>query len=126
MAKRPKTDPALAEERLKKDFKVLRYCLENLDKIATGGKLETPAKLMVFYAGYTAMRCIWEVKTNGGENIPNDPSLKAHLQKEDPDGLIFRTNMEISHSIGRPSKPLLRVVTFRFWAKKILQLWGEV
>lgn len=123
MAKRKKTDARLRRKRLNNDLKVLRYCLENLDKLATGG-LESAAKLTVFYAGYTAMRSIWEIKTDHGKNIPTDPKLRQHLRKDDPDGLIFRTNQEVSHSIGNPTKPLLRVTTFRYWAKTILKLWG--
>ena len=122
MATRQRTDMKLRDERLKKDFEVLRFCLDNLSSLATGG-LESPAKLMVFYAGYTAMRSIWEIKTDHGKTIPNDADVRDHLKKDDPDGLVFRTNTEVSHSIGRPSKPLLRVTTFRFWAKKILKLW---
>ena len=124
MAKRAKGNDSLRNERLEKDFKVVRFCLDNLDELAKG-KLESPEKLMVFYAGYTAMRSIWEIKTKHGNDIPDDPKVAQHLKKDDPDGLIFRTNTEVSHSIGRPSKPLLRVATFRFWAKKILEMWDE-
>ena len=124
MAQRKKGDDTLREERLEKDFKVLRYCLEHLDELAKG-KLESPEKLMVFYAGYTAMRSIWEVKTKKGKYIPDDQKVAQALGNDDPDGLVFRTNTEVSHSIGRPSKPLLRVTTFRFWAKKILELWDD-
>lgn len=123
MGKREKTDEKLRDERLEKDFKVLRYCLENLSKLATG-RLESPEKLTVFYAGYTAMRSIWEIKTDHGKNIPDDSKLKDELRKDDSGGLIFRTNMEVSHSIGLKTKPLLRVTTFRFWGKTILRLWG--
>jgi hypothetical protein len=70
------------------------------------------------------MRSIWEIKTDHGTNIPDDSKVKDKLQKDDSGGLIFRTNMEVSHSIGLATKPLLRVTTFRFWGKTILRLWG--
>jgi hypothetical protein len=122
MAVRSKTDPAVVQKRLQNDFKVLRYLLDNVQTLAVG-KLESPAKLSLFYAGYTAMRSIWEVKTNRGTTSTGNAKLDSELQS-DPGKFIFRVNMEISHSIGEHTKTLLRVTTFKHWAKLILAHWG--
>ena len=77
---------------------------------------------MVFYAGYTAMRSLWEVKTRKGKLSTGDAKLDDELKRE-PGKFIFRVDMEISHSIGEHTNTLLRVVTFKYWAKKFLGLW---
>lgn len=122
MGKRSKTDGLLAGKRVENDLKVLRYLLENLDQVATG-RLESPEKLAVFYAGYTAMRSLWEVKTKKGKLPRGDRKLDEELRNV-PGCFIFRVNVEVSHSIGEHSKTLLRVTTFKFWAKTMIGLWG--
>ena len=122
MAKRQRQDPSLIDKRTANDLKVIRYLLDNLGTLATG-KSESPQKLAVFYAGYTAMRSLIEVKTRRQTVSTGDAELDSLL--DSPEGqLIFRTNMEISHSLGIESKTLLRVITFRFWARHILRVWG--
>ena len=123
MAERKKTDAKLREERIQRDLKVLTYLFDNTDQFNVG-KIESPNKLVMFYAGYTAMRSIWEVRTNGGKISTDDSSLDKGLQNKEGK-MIFRVNMEISHSIGINSKTLLRTVTFKYWAKIILNHWGK-
>ncbi len=121
MATRKKTDQKLSQKRTRNDVKVLRYLLDNIGELAQG-RLESPQKLMVFYAGYTAMRSIWDAKTRGGKLPTGDAQLDAELRRE-PGKFVFRVDVEISHSIGEHTKTLLRVVTFKYWAKKCLGLW---
>jgi hypothetical protein len=121
MGKRDKTDAGLREKRVHNDLKVLRYLVKNVRELAVG-RLESPQKLATFYAGYTAMRSLWDVKTNGGKLPTGDPELDEQLKKNSG-CFIFRVNVEISHSIGEHSKTLLRVTTFRFWANRLLAIW---
>ncbi|OHB66496.1 MAG: hypothetical protein A2V70_17935 [Planctomycetes bacterium RBG_13_63_9] len=121
MATRKKTDRKVTQKRLQNDVKVLRYLLDNISRLATG-QLESPQKLMVFYAGYTAMRSLWDIKTDKGKLSTGDTELDDKL-KRDPGKFIFRVNMEIAHSIGEHTQTLLRVATFKYWAKKFLGLW---
>lgn len=122
MGKREKQDQGLIDKRVANDLKVIRYLMDNVSHLASG-QLESPAKLTVFYAGYTAMRSLWEVKTSKGERSTGDPKLDGIIKSEEGK-LVFRINMEISHSLGVESKTLLRVVTFKFWAKHFLRVWG--
>ena len=123
MPRRTKTDPTLRLKRVNRDIKVLKYLSENIDTLATGG-LESPEKLTVFYAGYTAMRSIWEVKTDKGKKKTGDAKLDEEMKNE-TGKMIFRVNQEISHSIGNHSKTLLRIAPFKFWAKRVLRQWGN-
>ncbi len=123
MPKRTPSDKPLVQKRLSNDLKVLKFCLDNIQELAHGG-LESPQKLMLFYAGYTAMRSIWDVKTSRGKVSTGDPDLDDEL-KNDPGKFIFRVNMEISHSIGEHTSTLLRVNKFKFWAKTFLAHWGQ-
>ena len=123
MGNRTPTDPTVTAKRVKNDVKVLRHLLANL-KSVTPGPLESPQKLVTFYAGYTAMRSLWEVKTNSGKLSTGDSVVDAEMRNA-PGKLIFRVNMEVSHSLGEHTKTLLRVATFRHWAKKALALWGN-
>ena len=122
MGVRGKTDSAVVDKRLQNDLKVLRYLLDNVQTLAVG-KLESPEKLSMFYAGYTAMRSIWEVKRSRGEIPTGNPALDSELRNE-PGRFIFRVNKEVSHSIGEHTKTLLRVTTFKYWAKLFLAEWG--
>ena len=122
MPQRKKTDPLITEKRVSNDIKVLRYLVDNWKELSVG-KLESPEKLMVFYAGYTAMRSVWDAKTRGGKDSTGCKDLDNELVNESGK-LIFRMNVEVSHSIGIHSKTLLRVATFKYWAKRILTHWG--
>ncbi len=122
MPNRPKTDATLREKRVQNDLKVLRYLLKNIGRLATG-RLESPAKLTMFYAGYTAMRSIWDARTRGGTDPTGDAQLNEELKNE-PGKFIFRVNQEITHSIGQHTKTLLRVANFKYWAKRVLHVWG--
>ena len=123
MGKRNKTDANLVQKRTENDLKVIKYLVENIDELAKG-RLESPQKLMVFYAGYTAMRSLWEAKTRKGKVSTGDTTFDDELKRE-PGKFIFRVDMEVSHSIGEHTKTLLRVTTFKYWGKKFLRLWGS-
>jgi hypothetical protein len=120
---RQKKDAAIAAQRVRNDLKVLSHTLSNVRELATG-KLESPEKLMVYYAGYTAMRSIWDAKTRGGKLSTGNADLDKELKNKEG-RFIFRVNQEISHSIGDETKTLLRVVTFKYWAKLVLKQWGD-
>lgn len=117
------TDSALTAKRVDNDIKVLRYLLNNIESV-TPGDLESPQKLAAFYAGYTAIRSLWEVKTNRGKIPINNAKLDAEMRR-DTGKFIFRVDVEVSHSIGEHTKTLLRVTTFRYWARQVLALWGS-
>ncbi len=68
------------------------------------------------------MRSLWDVKTRKGKLSTGDTKLDDELKRQ-PGKFIFRVDMEISHSIGEHTKTLLRVVTFKSWAKTLLGLW---
>ena len=121
MADRRQTDHELREERVQRDLKVLRYLYDNVDTMASG-RLESPEKLVLFYAGFTAMRSIWDARTCNGKKLTGNPRLDEDMKNE-TGNLIFRVNMEISHSIGEHSKTLLRKATFKYWAKRVLKQW---
>ena len=123
MPPRTRTDPTIEAKRVDNDIKVLKYLLENLTSVTTG-RLESPQKLAAFYAGYTAMRSLWDVKTNKGKRSTGDAALDAEMTRE-PGKFIFRVDNEISHSIGKHTNTLLRVITFRYWARTVLALWGN-
>lgn len=123
MAPRTKSDPKIRDRRVANDIKVLQYLMDNLRSI-TPGSLESPQKLATFYAGYTAMRSLWDVKTHKGKRSTGDAALDGEMSR-DPGKLIFRIDQEVSHSIGAHTKTLLRVSTFKYWGKKLLHLWGQ-
>jgi len=121
MADRRETDYELLEKRVQRDLQVLRYLYDNVAAMASG-RLESPEKLVLFYAGFTAMRSIWDARTCKGTKSTGNPRLDEDMKNE-TGKLIFRVNMEISHSIGEHSKTLLRVTTFKYWAKRVLKQW---
>lgn len=121
MSGRKPTHPDITARRTANDIKVLKHIMKNLDTLATG-RTESPQKLMVFYAAYTAMRSLWEVKTNHGQKPSGDSALDAKARTE-PGHLVFRVNMEVAHSIGEATKTLLRVSILKYWGQKILRLW---
>ena len=121
MSKREKQNQELKEKRTRDDIKVLTH-LMNPSTLKSGaiGKLESPQKLVIFYAGYIAMRRLWETKTNNGELKTGDPELDA--AKNDPTSFIYRVDKEIAHAIGLPTSTLFKVAKFKFWGKKILEI----
>lgn len=90
-------------------------------KSGTTGKLESPEKLVVFYAGYIAMRRLWEAKTEKGNLRTGDPELDKGKGGDDPE-FIHRIDMEIAHPLGHPTNTLLKVRKFKYWGKKILAM----
>jgi len=66
MPVRTKTDRRIQAKRESNDLKVLKYLTNNVSTLAIG-RLESPEKLTVFYAGYTAMRSLWEARTQKGK-----------------------------------------------------------
>jgi hypothetical protein len=120
MPARPSQDRILKIKRLKDDVKVLTYLMDrsNLRNRATG-RLESPQKLVIFYAGYIAMRRLWETKTEHGKISTGDPELDA--DKNDPNSLIYRIDKEIAHPLGFPTSTLLRVNKFMYWGRKIIK-----
>ena len=75
MADRKAQDPNLRAKRIKDHVKVLRFLLESLRSQVTG-KLESPQKLAVFFAGYIAMRRMWEVNTESGKFKNGDAEIR--------------------------------------------------
>jgi len=122
MGIRKKQDPNIMQVRVENDLRVIKYCRDNISTLGKG-RLRSPSKLMVFYAGYTAMRSLWEVKTNRGDIPTGDPELEKDF-KNPPAKFIFRVEKEIVHSIGEHSDTLLRVRKFKYWADKFLTLYG--
>lgn len=125
MGKRQKQDHRLSLKRTKDDLKVLRHLMKKstLAANATGG-LESPQKLVVFYAGYIAMRRLWERHTNNGRIKTGDPDLD--VSKNDTDSFIYRIDKEIAHALGLQTNTLLKVAKFRFWGKKILAVCDKM
>jgi hypothetical protein len=70
MPRRQPPDAALRHKGIEDHAKVLRFLMdrENLKNTVTG-RLESPQKLIVFLAGYIAMRRMREVKTNHGATL---------------------------------------------------------
>ena len=122
MSGRKPTHPDITARRTANDIKVLKHIMKNLDTLATG-RTESPQKLMVFYAAYTAMRSLWEVKTIHGKLPSGDQALDAYA-RTDPGHLIFRVEKEVAHSVGEPSKTLFRVSILKRWGRRFLRLWG--
>ncbi len=121
MPDRKPQDEKLKKKRIRDHIKVLAYLMDtdNLKNSATG-RLESPQKLVIFYAGYIAMRRLWEIKTENGRKATGDPKLD--VKKNNPDSLIYRIDKEIAHPLGLPTPTLLRVLTFKYWGKKILKM----
>ena len=124
MGKRSKQDEKLKEKRTRDDMKVLTHVMKKstLKRGATG-KLESPQKVVIFYAGYIAMRRLWEAKTKpkkGKKRLKTgDPELDA--DKGVPE-FINRIDKEIAHPLGIPTNTLLKVAKFKYWGKKILAM----
>ena len=84
------------------------------------GRLESPEKLAIFYAGYIAMGPLWETRTKNGRLKTNDAELDA--DKKDTKSFIYRIDKEIAHALGLPTNTLLKVAKFKYWGNKILKM----
>lgn len=132
MGRRDPQDQGLLDRRIKNHLNVLKYSLENVGKQGTGG-LESPSKLTFMFAGYTAMRALLQIKTRNWADPTGDAVLDSiaigdaakKARKEDKENFLFRVDKEVSHPVGRETKPLLRVTTFRYWSRRVLALFGE-
>jgi len=122
MADRKALDAKLRAKRIKDHVKVLRFLLQSLETQATG-ELESPQKLAVFFAGYIAMRRMWEVKTNHGRLETGDAEIDQG--KSDKHSIIYRIEKEVAHPLGLETSTLFRVANFRYWAEKFLQVCEE-
>ncbi len=80
-------------------------------------------KLIIFYAGYIAMRRLWETKTENGRLKTGDSELDA--KKSDPKSFLYRIDKEVAHPLGLPTSTLFRVVKFKYWGRKILAICGK-
>ena len=124
MPKRERQDARLRKKRIQDHAKVLRFLMDadNLKNSATG-RLESPQKLVLFFAGYIAMRRMWEVKTNHGSSKTGDPELDR--DKNETDSIIYRIDKEVAHSLGLQTSTLFRITKFKYWGKKFLHACGS-
>jgi len=118
MADRQAQNAKLRAKRVKDHVKVLRFLLDSLKSQATG-ELESPQKLAVFFAGYIAMRRMWEVKTNHGRLKTGDDEIDR--SKNEKGSIIYRIEKEVAHPLGLETSTLFRVAKFKYWADKFLQ-----
>jgi len=120
MSKRKAQDVRLRKKRIQDHAKVLRFLMDtNNLKDSAVGKLESPQKLVIFFAGYVAMRRMWEVKTNHGEIKTGDPDIDEN--KKANDSIIYRIDNEVAHPLGHETSTLFRITTFKFWGRKFLK-----
>jgi hypothetical protein len=91
--------------------------MDNLKNIATG-RLESPQKMIVFFAGYIAMRRMWEVKTNHGETPTGDPEIDR--DKNEPGSILYRIDKEVAHPLGLETSTLFLVTKFKYWGRKFI------
>ena len=90
---------------------------DNLKNIATG-RLESPQKVVIYFAGYIAMRRMWELKSNRGTTKIGDPELDK--DKNDATSIIYRIDKEVAHPLGLSTSTLFKVVQFKYWGRKFL------
>lgn len=121
MPPRQPQNASLRDKHIQDQAQVLRFLLDtnNLRDNATG-KLESPQKLVIFFAGYIAMRRIWEVKTNHGTITTGDPDLDK--DKNHRDSIIYRIDKEVAHPLGLETSTLFRIAKFKYWGRKFLNL----
>src|SRR5688500_12221322 len=124
MSGRTPQDANLRKKRIHDHAKVLRFLLDsnNLKKRATG-RLESPQKLVVYFAGYIAMRRMWEVKTNHAETPTGDPYLDKDKKQED--SIIYRIDKEVAHALGLRTSTLFQIAKFKYWGKKFLKACAD-
>ena len=120
MSKRRPQDQRMRRKRIQDHAKVLQFLMDtnNLKNSATG-RLESPQKLVIFFAGYIAMRRMWEVKTIHGAIQTGDPDLDR--DKNDKKSIIYRIDKEVAHPLGHQTSTLFRIAKFKFWGRKFLQ-----
>ena len=121
MPQRNPQDARLRTKRIEDHVKVLKFLMatDNLKNNATG-RLESPQKLVIFYAGYIAMRRIWEEKTNHGTIQTGDSELDTN--KKDECSIIYRIDKEVAHPLGLETSTLFRISKFKYWGRKFLHL----
>ena len=124
MSRRNPQDAKLRQKRIQDNAKVLGFLMDtnNLEKSATG-QLESPQKLVVFFAGYIAMRRMWEVKTNGGKSQTGDPDLDKAKNRDD--SIIYRIDKEVAHPLGLKTSTLFKIAKFKYWGKKFLKACAD-
>ena len=120
MSKRIAQDERLRSKRIQDHAKVLRFLMDtNNLKNSAIGRLESPQKLVIFFAGYIAMRRMWEVKTNRGRTKTGDSDLD--IDQGDKESIIYRIDMEVAHPFGHETSTLFRITKFKFWGRKFLK-----
>jgi len=119
MPPRPPQDAMLRQKRVEDHAKVLRFLMET-DKLKNSatGRLESPQKLVVFFAGYIAMRRMWEVKTNHGDTPTGDKEIDK--DKNEPHSIMYRIDKEVAHPLGLRTSTLFRISKFKYWGTKFL------
>ncbi len=121
MPPRQSQDASLRDKRIQDHAKVLRFLVDtNNLRVSATGKLESPQKLIIFFAGYIAMRRIWELKTKRGTIATGDCELDK--DKTDPNSIIYRIDKEVAHPLGLQTSTLFRIEKFRYWGRKFLDL----
>lgn len=112
-------DMTLQSKRRRDDVKVLAHLMNRRTlKGAATGRLESPQKLVIYYAGYVAMRRILETKSENGTPKTGDEELD--LKSDDPHSLIYRIDKEVAHPLGCQTSTLFRVAKFKYWGSKVL------
>jgi len=120
MSERVPQDQELKKKCVNDHIKVLKYLMNtNVLKNSATGKLESPQKLVIFYAGYIAMRRIWELKTAGGKKKSGDFEIDENRNNN---SIIYRIDKEVAHPLGNRTDTLFRIKTFKYWAKKFLKV----
>jgi len=120
MSKRSAQDTRLREKRIQDHAKVLQFLLDtNNLKNSAVGRLESPQKLVIFFAGYIAMRRMWEDKTNHGRIKTGDPDIDK--AKNAKDSIIYRIDKEVAHPLGHETSTLFRIKEFQSWGRKFLK-----
>ena len=121
MPERKPQGEKLRRKHMQDHIKVLKYLMDtnNLKNIATG-RLESAQKLVIYFAGYIAMRRIWELKTNRGKIKTDDPELD--VDKNDKNSIIYRIDKEVAHPLGLETSTLFKITKFKYWGRKFLKL----
>lgn len=120
MATRNAQNQRLRNKRIQDHIKVLEFLMnDNNLKNHAIGPLESPQKMVIFFAGYVAMRRMWEVKTNCGRSLTGDAEID--IKKSDPSSIISRIDKEVAHPLGLQNPTLFRIATFKYWGKKFIK-----
>ncbi len=121
MENRTPQNAAVRMRRMREHMNVLKYLLdpETLRSRATG-KGCSPEKLVCFFAGYVAMRRIWELKTENGKVEVGDREIDR--KKTEEGSIIYRIEKEVCHCLGYDTCTLFKVAKFKYWGKKFLAI----